>query len=72
MDLLTAIPTSRDLDEVVYDLVDTAQTWIGPMPVGIPEKTSAERVKSAAFSVLVMLDGDSGPGPIAIRRKGGV
>lgn len=53
------------LEEVVLDLVHTGTTWAGELPPGIDASTR-RRVQGTAFSVLVTLDGDGGPGPIGL------
>lgn len=57
---------SADLREVVYDLVNTGQTWAGDLPADLADTSVEERLHGAVFSILVLIDGDSGAGPVRL------
>jgi hypothetical protein len=60
----------QDTADVVYDLVHTGRTWAGNLPPEFGDTSLRRRIKGAAFSVLVMIDGDGGPGPVQLSPKG--
>jgi hypothetical protein len=58
-----------DIRDVVYDLVHTARTWAGDLPPEFGERSTRRRVEGAEFSILVLIDGDAGPGPVRLSPK---
>jgi hypothetical protein len=55
-----------DLRDVVYGLVVAGQTWSGEMPPDLGDYSTRKRIEGATFSILVMIDGDAGPGPVRL------
>lgn len=60
---------TADLREVVFDLVHNGRTWCGDLPPEFGDTSTRRRIEGAAFSVLVMIDGDAGPGPVRLSPK---
>lgn len=60
---------SQDLRDVVYDLVNIGKTWGGDLPPEFGDTSIERRLRGAAFSILVLVDGDSGPGPVRLTPK---
>ena len=55
-----------DLGEVVNDLVHTGRSWCGLLPPEYHDPSTPGRIRGAAFSFLVTIDGDGGPGPLRL------
>src|SRR3954469_6444493 len=65
------MPTAiADLREIVLDLVHNGRTWSGALPPEFDDTSTRRRIEGAAFSFLVMIDGDAGPGPLRLSPKG--
>ncbi|HKS98357.1 MAG TPA: hypothetical protein VJT31_02410 [Rugosimonospora sp.] len=60
---------TADLHDVVFDLVHNGRTWCGSLPPEFGDTSTRRRLEGAAFSVLVMIDGDAGPGPVRLSPK---
>lgn len=58
-----------DIRDVVYDLVNVGTTWAGQLPPDLGDYSTRKRIEGATFSVLVMVDGDAGPGPMRLSPK---
>jgi hypothetical protein len=57
---------SSDAGEIANDLAHVGRIWAGAMPPGTSEPGRRGRLDAAAFSTLVVLDGDTGLGPVAL------
>ena len=60
------IDYSSDAGQVAADLAHVGRIWGGAMPSGTGEPGRRGRLDAAVFSTLVVLDGDTGLGPVAL------
>jgi hypothetical protein len=61
--------SDADRAEVVNDLVHIGRTWSGILPAPLSDASTRRRIRGAAFSFLVMVDGDAGTGPMRLSPR---
>lgn len=60
---------SQDVDEIARSMVYDGRIWCGGLPPEFGDTSLRARLDGAAFSLLVMVDGDSGVGPVSVRPQ---
>jgi len=70
MTLVLSAPETHptDLHEVVDSLVHIGRTWAERLP-DLVDTSLRRRIEGAAFSAMVIIDGDGGPGPVQLSPK---
>lgn len=59
---------TNDAHDTIFQIIHTGQTWLDELPTGIDPELSTRRgrINGAAFSLVVLIDGDSGLGPLRL------